>query len=300
MIKIPYYPGCTLKTTAKNMEDSAIASAKELGIEMVEVPDWVCCGVVASLTSDDLMRHLAPVRTMLRVEQMRERGEIEDNRLLTLCSMCYNTLKRSNLRMVENPDDLESVNNIMYLEEGEYKGTTEVIHLFQILDEIGFDKIMEKVVNPLTGLKLASYYGCMLTRPREVGIDEPENPTIMNRFAESIGAEPVNWHSHSLCCGSFHTLNNVDIVVKLGYEIIENARKNGAEAIMTSCPLCAFNLDDRQKEIAEKYIDFKPMPVLYFTQLLAIALGLGEEVYGFNQNYIDPRPLLREKGLLEK
>lgn len=299
MKRIPYYPGCTLKTTAKNLEDSAIASAKALDIEMVEIPDWVCCGVVASLTSDDLMRHIAPVRTMLRVEQMISRGEIEDNRLLTLCSMCFNTLQRSNTRMRSHPEDLESINNIMYLEKGDYRGTTEVVHLLQILDEMGFDKITEKVAVPLKGLKVASYYGCMLTRPKDIGIDEPENPTIMERFTKALGAEPVDWEAHSLCCGSYHTVSNAEIVVKLGYEIIKNARTRGAEAIITSCPLCAFNLDDRQKEIAEKYIDFEPMPVLYFTQLMAIALGLGEEVCGFDQNYNDPRPLLRQKGLLK-
>ncbi len=299
MTKIPYYPGCTLKTTAKNLEDSAIASAKALDIDMVEIPDWVCCGVVASLTSDDLMRHIGPVRTMLRAEQMRKRGEIEDSRLLTLCSMCFNTLQRSNFRMRENAEDLESINNIMYLEDGEYEGTTEVVHLLQILDEIGFDKVAEKVAVPLNGLKVASYYGCMLTRPKDIGIDTPENPTIMERFTEAIGAQPVDWQAHSLCCGSYHTVSNKEIVVKLGYEIIKNARIHGAEVIITSCPLCAFNLDDRQKEIAEKFIDFEPMPVLYFTQLMAIALGLGEEVCGFDQNFTDPRPLLRQKGLLK-
>jgi len=299
MTKIPYYPGCTLKTTAKNLEDSAIASAKALDIDMVEIPDWVCCGVVASLTSDDLMRHIGPVRTMLRVEQMRKRGEIEDSRLLTLCSMCFNTLQRSNFRMRENAEDLESINNIMYLEEGKYEGTTEVVHLLQILDEMGFDKVAEKVAVPLKGLKVASYYGCMLTRPKDIGIDTPENPTIMERFTEAIGAQPVDWQAHSLCCGSYHTVSNKEIVVKLGYEIIKNARIHGAEVIITSCPLCAFNLDDRQKEIAEKFIDFEPMPVLYFTQLMAIALGLGEEVCGFDQNFTDPRPLLIQKGLLK-
>lgn len=299
MKKIPYYPGCTLKTTAKNMEDSAIASAKALGIEMVEIPDWVCCGVVASLTSDDLMRHIAPVRTMLRAKQMRQKENIDDKRLLTLCSMCYNTLQRSNFRLRENPDELESINDIMYLEDDEYDGSTEVVHFFQILDEMGFDKVAEKVKKPLEGLKVASYYGCMLTRPKDIGIDNPEEPTVMEKFTEAIGAEPVDWDAHSLCCGSYHTVSNREIVVKLGYEIIKNARTSGAEMIITSCPLCAFNLDDRQKEIAEKYIDFKPIPVLYFSQLLAIALGLGEEVCGFDQNYTDPKPLLRQKGLLK-
>ncbi len=297
-MKIPYYPGCTLKTTARNMEISAIESAKILGIEMIELPRWNCCGVVASLTSDDLISHLAPVRNLMRVEEMNEEGLVENEyRMLTLCSMCFNTLRRSNLRMAENPEDLISINDVMYLEKG-YDGKTEVIHFFELLDSIGFDKIEEKVKKPLTGLKIAPYYGCMLLRPKEVGIDSPEDPTIIQRFISSIGAEPVPWEAKTICCGSYHTVSNKDIVIKLAYEIITNARKHGAEAIITSCPLCAFNLDDRQKEVREKYLNFEPMPVLYFSQLLALALGLEGETLGLEQNYIDPKPLLKEKGHL--
>jgi len=299
-MKIPYYPGCTLKTTADYFETSAIASAKALGIEMVELPDWNCCGVVGSLTSDDLIRHLAPVRNMLRVEEMNARGDIEnENRLLTLCSMCYNTLQRTNARIKQSSEDLESINNIMYLEEEPYKGTTEVVHFFQLLEEMGFDELAKKIVKPLKGLKIAPYYGCMLLRPEELGIDKPDDPTIMENFVESLGADAVQWNARSICCGSYHTVSNKEIVVKLAYEILHNARKCGADLLITSCPLCAFNLDNRQEEVEAQYLDFEPIPVLYFSQLLALALGLGVEATAFDKNYIDPRPILKKKGLLK-
>ena len=132
-MRIPYYPGCTLKTNAKNFEVSAIESAKILGIELVELPRWNCCGTVFSLTSDDLMHHVAPIRNLIRVQEMNEDGFVKDEyRLLVLCSMCYNTLKRANLRVKENPDDLKKINDFMYLEKEGYEGNVEIIHLLRL------------------------------------------------------------------------------------------------------------------------------------------------------------------------
>ncbi len=297
-IKIPYFPGCTLKSHAKHFEISAMESAKKIGIEMVELPRWNCCGVVYSLTSDDLMKQLAPVRNFVRVQEMNKEGLVDNEyRLLTLCSMCFNTLKQTNKRVKENPEDLKSINNFMYLEEN-YEGNVEVIHFFELLNEMGFDKLQEKVEKSLSGMKLAAYYGCTLLRPKSVGIDKPENPTIMENFIRSLGAEAVDWTAKSRCCGSYHTVSNKPIVVNQTEAIIENARKYGAEAIITSCPLCAFNLDNRQKEVMEKNPDFEPMPIFYFSQLMALALGLEEKYLGLDGNYIDPTPFLKEKNLL--
>ncbi len=298
-LKIPYFPGCTLKTTAANFELSAMKSVEKLGIEMVELPKWNCCGTVSSLSSDDLMKHLAPVRDFIRVEEMNENGIVDNEyRMLTLCSMCFNTLKRTNERVKTSPEDLKSINDFMYLEK-DYKGKVDVIHLFELLDEIGFTTVKENVVLPLKGLKIAPYYGCLLLRPKSVGIDTAENPSIIERFISSIGGDPVlDWEARSRCCGSYHTVDNKPIVIKSVKGIIENAQKFGAEAIITSCPLCAFNLDNRQEDIKKEYPDFVTMPVFYFTQLLGLALGLEKEFLGFEGNYIDPEPLLKSKGLL--
>ena len=299
-VKIPYFPGCTLKTTAKNFEQSALHSMKKLGVEMVELPKWNCCGTVSSLASDDLMKHLAPVRDFIRVEEMNSTGLVDNEyRMLTLCSMCFNTLKQTNARVTSSPEDLQSVNQFMYLEK-DYEGKVEVTHLFELLDSMGFDAIAERVVRSLDGLKIAPYYGCLLLRPKSVGIDNPENPSIIERFISSLGGSPVmNWEAKSRCCGSYHTVDNKAIVIKSVKGIIENARKFGAETIITSCPLCAFNLDNRQEDIMKEFPDFEPMPIFYFTQLLGLALGLGDEVLGLDDNCIDPRPLLKRSGLYE-
>jgi len=298
-MKIPYFPGCTLKTTAKNFEISALAVAGLMDIELVELPRWNCCGTVTSLTSDDLMHHLAPIRNLVRVEEMNENGEVKDEyRLVALCSMCFNVLKRSNLRVLENPEELEKINNFMYLEK-DYNGKVEVIHFLELLRDIGFEKVKEKVKNALTGLKVAPYYGCLMLRPKEIGIDDPEDPTIQSDLLQALGAEAINNPFKTRCCGSYQTVRDKYAVAELTYDILSRARKEGAELVTTSCPLCMFNLADRQKEVMERHPEFEPMPVLYFTQLMAVAFGLEEKYYGFDQNYIDPRPLLKEKDLLK-
>jgi len=297
-MKIPYFPGCTLKTTAKNFETSALAVAGSMDIGLVELSRWNCCGTVSSLTSDDLMHHLAPIRDLLRVEEMNENGELKDEyRLVALCSMCFHVLKRSHLRIKENPEELEKINNFMYLEK-DYSGKVEVVHFLELLRDIGFDKVKEKVKRPLAGLKVAPYYGCLMLRPKEIGIDDPEDPTIQSDLLEALGAETIDNPFKIRCCGSYQTVRDKYAVAELAHDILTRARKEGAELMTTSCPLCMFNLADRQKEVMEKHPEFEPMPVLYFTQLMALAFGLDGKYYGFDQNYVDPRPLLEKKDLL--
>ncbi len=298
-MKLPYFPGCTLKTTAKNFESSALATAKKIGMELIELDRWNCCGVVSSLTSDDLMKHLAPVRNFLRVQEMNKQEKIKDeNRLVTLCAMCYNTLSLSNKRMQENPDDLDKINDFMHKEEEDYHGDVDVVHFLSILKEYGFKKLASKVINPLKDMKVASYYGCTLLRPKEISIDDTEDPKLMEDLVETLGAKVIDWDAKSRCCGSYHTVNNVDIVHRLVQGIIDDARKHGAEAIITSCPLCAFNLDTRQSEIKEKNDDFQTIPIYYFTQLMGIALGIEENELGLEFNKIDPNALLKDLKLI--
>jgi len=298
-MKLPYFPGCSLKTSASGFESSALAVAKALGIEMVELPRWNCCGAVFSLTSDDLIHHIAPIRNLVRVQEMNKKGLVKDEyRLVTLCSMCYNTLKRSNLFVKESPERLEKVNSFMDCEE-DYMGEVEIVHFLQLLKEIGLDKIQRKVRVPLKGLKVAPYYGCMLLRPREIGIDDPEEPRAMQEILETLDIEVADNPYKTRCCGSYQTVNNKHAVAALAFDIINHAVERGAEALALSCPLCAFNLDDRQEEVLELHPDFERVPVFYFTQLMALALDLGEESCHFQLNHVDPMPLLRKRGILK-
>ena len=293
-MKLLYFPGCTLKTSAKNLEKSAFAIMDALGHEMVEMEDWTCCGVVASLTDDDLMHHLAPLRSLIHVE---DQGE---NKVVTLCDMCCNTLKQTNLRIKENPDDLETLNLFMD-RENDYKGTVKVIHFLEFLrDEIGFDVIKKKVKRPLKNIKIMPYYGCMLLRPREVAIDDAEEPTILSDLLSALGAEVVDNPFKIECCGSYHTVENKELVSKRAHRITSFATERDSDAMVLSCPLCKFNLDARGKEAEKMFKGYKQIPVYYYTQLIAIALGLDPEVCGFDQHVVDPLPLLKKKGVFEK
>ena len=293
-MKLLYHPGCTLKTSAKNLEKSAFAIAEKLGHEMVEMEDWTCCGVVASLTDDDLMHHLAPLRNLIHAE---DEGE---DKIVTLCDMCCNTLKQTNLRVKEIPDDLETLNSFMD-RENDYKGTVKIMHFLEFLrDEVGFDTLKKMVKNPLKGMKIMPYYGCMLLRPREVAIDDAEEPTIMGDLLKTLGAVVVDNPFKIECCGSYHTIEEKKLVSNRAYRITNYAIDHGGDAIMLSCPLCRFNLDVRGKEAEKIYNNYRQLPVYYYTQLLAVALGLDPKYYGFEEHMVDPVLLLKKRGIFEK
>jgi heterodisulfide reductase subunit B len=293
-MKLLYYPGCTLKTSAKNLEKSAFAIMEKLGYEMVEMEDWTCCGVVASLTDDDLMHHLAPLRNLIHAE---DEGE---ETIVTLCDMCCNTIKQTNLRVKEKPDDLETLNLFMD-QENDYKGTIKIMHFLEFLrDEVGFKVLKKMVKNPLKGMKIMPYYGCMMLRPREVAIDDAEEPVIMEDLLRDLGAEVVDNPFKIECCGSYHTIEEKKLVSNRAHKITNYAIDRGSDAIMLSCPLCRFNLDVRGKEAEKIYNNYKQLPVYYYTQLIAVALGLDPKVYGFEDNEVDPILLLKKKGIFEK
>jgi heterodisulfide reductase subunit B len=281
-MKVLYYPGCTLKTSAKNFEDSAIASLKMLGVDLVELERWNCCGTVYSLTSDDLIHKVAPIRNLIRV---KEQG---DDRVVTLCSMCYNTLKQANDFFREDEESRNKINDFMD-REIDYKGDVEVLHILTFLkEEIGFNNIAKKVKNKLSNLKVAPYYGCLLLRPENSAIDDAENPTILEDLFNSLGIDVVDFPYRNECCGSYNTVNAVDLVVERTYKIINSARSLGANIIATSCPLCQFNLDRRQKDVKDKYYDFEELPVVYFTQIMGRAFDVARESLRFDLNYINP------------
>jgi heterodisulfide reductase subunit B len=292
-MKVSYYPGCTLKSNAKNFEDSALCALRELGVDVQELRRWNCCGTVYSLTTDDLMHHLASVRNLIRVK------EEQADSVMTLCAMCYNTLKRVNERIKADPDSLQKIHKFMDEEKIAYRGDVKVRHLLELLrEDVKFEAIGKKVKKPLHNLKVASYYGCLLVRPKEIGLDDMENPTVLDDLMAVLGANPVDFPYKTECCGAYQTVDKPETVADRTFSILTSARGRGAEVVSVSCPLCAFNLDHRQKETAKKYSEFKKIPILYFTQLLAIAMGCGEESLRLDLHYVDPQPLLRQKGLI--
>jgi heterodisulfide reductase subunit B len=200
--------------------------------------------------------------------------------------------------MLEDADKRDRINNFLD-EERDYDGNVSVLHILEFLrDEVGFDKIKDKVKRPLDRLKLSPYYGCLLLRPEGIGIDDIEAPRVMEDLIEALGGEAIESPFKIECCGSYHTVDDIEPVVERTKMIIDDSSTRGAEAIVVGCPLCFFNLDYRQKNVEMKNRGFTRIPVLYFTQLLAIALGLGDEICEFDLNYVDPRPLLEKKELI--
>lgn len=261
-MKYSYYPGCTLRTKAKDLDMYARASAKALGFELEEIEDWQCCGGVYPLGSDEIASKLSSVRAL---NAAKEKGQD----LVTLCSACHHVIKRVNDDMKHVDDIRTRANNYMQLNEP-YAGETEVLHFLEVLrDKVGFDELKKKVVNPLTGKKIGAYYGCLLLRPGKIlGFDNPENPTIIEDFIRAIGATPVVYPYRNECCGGYISLKEKEMAKSMCDKIKESAQGFGAEMLITACPLCMYNLNKSAES---------ELPVYYFTELLAEALGVKEE-----------------------
>ncbi len=255
-----YYPGCTLKTKAKDLDMYARKSAEALGITLEEIPEWQCCGGVYPQAKDEIATKLSSVRTL---NSAKEAG----HDLVTVCSACHHVLKRVNNDMAEDEYIRTRANNYMELEEP-YAGETKVLHYLELLrDVVGFDELKKKVVNPLTGKKIAAYYGCLLLRPSGVmGLDDPEDPTIMEDFIKALGATPVVYPFRNECCGGYVTLQDASLAQKKSNKVLASAEGKGADMVITACPLCMYNLKKNGTE--------HELPIVYFTELLAEALGV--------------------------
>ncbi len=257
-----YYPGCTLRTKAKELDKYARLSAEALGITLEEPADWQCCGGAYTTAKDEIATKLSAVRTLNSAKEL-------DRPLVTVCSACHNVIKQTNYDIQTDEAFTQKINNYMKLDTP-YQGETTVYHYLEMLrDVVGFDKLKEKVTNPLKGKKIAAYYGCLLLRPsKALAMDDPENPTIIEDFIKAIGATPVIYAQRNECCGGYITLEDKAQASKRSNAVMSGAEENGADMIITACPLCLYNL---------KKNSGSQLPVVYFTELLAQALGLTEQ-----------------------
>jgi heterodisulfide reductase subunit B len=275
-----YFPGCTLSTQAIDYDISGRAVAKVLDMTLEELPEWQCCGATFPLATDDSMALIAPTRMLLQTEK-------SGGHTTTLCAICYHVLKRTQVFLTHHPDSLERIN--WFIEES-YQGKARISHFLELLrEDLGWETVSERVTYPLHQLKVAPYYGCLLLRPqKEIGLDDPDNPTILHDCLTAIGCEVVDFPYQTECCGSYLTVTKPDLPEKLSMDILTSARRNGAQAIVTACPLCQFNLDSVQRAAREDQITTdNDLPVLYFTQLMAVALGLDQSAWGVDPHCVD-------------
>lgn len=263
-MKVSYFPGCTLKNKARELDIYARESALALGVELVEIENWQCCGGVFSTATDERATKLSCVRALSDAAK-------HSQMLVSVCSACHNVLKQTNHAMQTNSEFALRVNNYISPEPA-YLGQTRVLHYLELLrDVIGFDKVRQAVKNPLEGKKIGAYYGCLLLRPSStMQMDDAENPSIMEDFIRALGGEPVIYSSRNECCGAYVTLENASFAAKKSQAILHDAEVNGADIIVTACPLCRYNLMKNGGASGEK--------VVYFTELLAQALGIKEEL----------------------
>lgn len=258
-----YFPGCTLSTKAKELDLYARRAAEVLGFPLAELPEWQCCGAVYPMARDAVGERLSAVRALIAAQ---ERG----GKLITLCSACHHVLKRVNDDMRTQEELCAKVNS--YLETAVfYRGETEVVHYLEVLKkDIGFVKLREMVQKPLTGRRIGAYYGCMLLRPAQVmDFDDAENPTILEDFIAALGAEPVSFDMRNECCAGCLAVTQQEKSRSMANEILASAHREGVGELITACPLCAYNL---QVNAADEL----RLPLHYFTELLAEALGLKE------------------------
>lgn len=287
-MKVPYFPGCTLNTTGKGFDNAVRASTTAVGLDLVELPEWNCCGATFSLIVDNMLELAAAAHVLVAARK-------EGDTVTTACTTCYNVLKRTNLFIRGNEEERDRINTFI---EAEYEGDVEVMDIVHLLrDRVGFEAVRDKVQAPLGDLKVASYYGCMVLRPPdEVAYDDPDNPRTLDDLMAALGAVPADYPHKNECCGAYLAIKAPEITREMVYTILRSAQAAGAEAVATNCPLCQFNLDKQQAEMQKIYAGYQPIPVFYFSQLMGLALGLDASDYGWDQHYIDARPLLNDRG----
>jgi len=278
-MKYAYFPGCSLRATAIEYDKSTQAVCKALGIELVELEDWNCCGATAAYAVERLLSVVWPARDLAIAE--REKMDI-----LAPCAGCFHYLARANEMLKDKLELREKTNRVLATIGLEYKGIIEVWHpLDIIINDIGVEEIRKKVVKPLTGLKVATYYGCLLIKPPNITkFENPENPQTLDKLSRALGAVCVPWGKwRTRCCGGALQMVKEDIMLELSKRILVAAEEYGADCIVTACPFCQFNLDVKQSDINSAYGTKIKIPILYFTQLLGLALGIEPKELGLDK-----------------
>lgn len=284
-----FFPGCSLNSTGLEYGLSTLAVAGALDLELIEIPDWNCCGASAAHATDELLSLVLPARNLALAEKMGLEVVIP-------CAGCFGRWRAAEAAL-QDPAMKDRIQEVI----GEtICGTTKSYSLLDFMDKrIGAETIRQKAVRPLTGLKVACYYGCLLLRPLELTqAEDTENPLGMDHLLEAAGATVVDWPYKNQCCGGNLASARTDLVLAMAEKLLRMAKEAGAEALVTACPLCMFNLDARQEEIVSKFKQPFKLPLYYFTELIGLSFGLSPERLGLNRHFIDPRPQLKELALL--
>jgi len=274
-----YYPGCSLKENSRSYEQSLLPVFKEIGVPLEELNDWNCCGATAYFSVDDTMAAAISGRNLSLAEK-------SGRDILAPCAGCYLTLKKSNVFLASGQPKAEKILGDLKSAGCEYHGTVKVKHPLEVLvREIGLDALRAKIRRPLTNLKVACYYGCQLVRPF-TDVDDADYPMILDDLMTAAGATPVDFAAKTRCCGGSLTGTIEEVGLRLNYILLKEAKRRGADCIVTICPLCQFNLEITQRKIVRRFKEDLTLPILFFSQVLGLALGLSEKTLGFSRSII--------------
>ena len=294
-MKYAFFPGCVLKDTASELMLSTQKVAQALGIELIEIDGWTCCGVSHSGDINPLMTHTTNGRNISLAEKMGV------DKIMTVCNTCTLMLRKTDLKLKADTDLKDKINENLDKVNLTYNGSVEVTHLlWALIEDYGLENLKSKVVRPLTGLNLANYYGChIIMPPKYTGFDNWRNPQSMEMIAEALGATSVEYEDRLSCCG-FHAASAAEKeVLKMTGKGARTAKEAGADVIVTPCPLCQIQLDDHQEKAKEDFLgDNTLMPVIHLPQLVGLALGIEPEELGLDRHTISAIPAL-EKVLKE-
>jgi len=290
-MRYAYYPGCSLQSTASEYDISFRAVCQKLGIELVDMPKWICCGTTPAHSTSKLLAVALPLKNMVIAENLN----LEE--IIIPCASCFSRFKFALYQIEQEPELLPSMRKII---GEEFKNTVRIIHPLEVMwDRIGEKKLHSLVLKDLSGMKIACYYGCLLTRPPEVTkLDYCEHPMIMDNVLRAVGAKTIDWSYKNECCGAAFSLTISEMVVRLSYKILNDAKKFGADAVAVACPLCHSNLDMRQEDIEKKYKISLRLPIFFFTQLMGLAFGLSAEELALHKHLVSPMKLLGENKLV--
>lgn len=278
-MKYSYYPGCSLESSASNYDKSVRTVFATLGLELIEIDDWNCCGATYYMSIKETISLVFSARNLAIAEK-------HGRDVIAPCSSCYTILYKTNQLLNENPVMHAKVNQALKRDGLEFHSGVPVRHPLEVLAaDAGLGRISLETRRELDGIKIAPYYGCQIVRP-ERGIDDCENPQLMDDLLKAAGAEIADFSLKVRCCGGMLMTTSPNVALKLNKELLECAIENGADCIVTTCPLCQINLECYQEQINARYQTRFRVPILFFTQLLGWALGCDPDALGINQNLI--------------
>jgi heterodisulfide reductase subunit B2 len=275
-----YYPGCSLKGSGRPYEESMLAVFSRLGVEMPELPEWNCCGATAYMAVDETKAFALAARNLALAELRNGSTEVH---MVAPCSACYLAHLKVQSYMKRYPEVGRIVEEALKEAGLDYRGHVRVRHPLDVLvNDVGLERIEKAVVKPLDGLKVACYYGCQVVRPFST-FDDQRNPMSMDRLLKAAGAEVIDWSLKERCCGGTLTGTIEEAGLRLSFILLKEARKRGAEMVVTACPLCQFNLECYQGRMASQFREEVDVPVAYFTQLLGAAMGIADKDLGIQR-----------------